>query len=167
MSKNPPTKYSLDVAFSSKTRPIPGNKSSILAMGYGFSELPGVLGSSWGKKGQRTLEMERPCTLRFSVYDTAGALDEPQVDSIEVKFPNGSPLSPDLEMPIVLSAEELTSQPGLSEGCNVQGLSWFTSDYAVDPKIKKGTEFECIVTVFTRDGHKFQIDPEMQVEGGG
>src|SRR5687768_17317065 len=72
--------YSLDLAFSSTTEPYMPSEP-ILALSYGFSELPD--GGHWGEEGQATLRIERGSTFRFTAFDTATPQSS-QVESIRI-----------------------------------------------------------------------------------
>ncbi|MBC8029685.1 MAG: hypothetical protein H7Z16_06205 [Pyrinomonadaceae bacterium] len=157
-----PKSYSLDVAFSSATRSLPKQgQQPIYAMGYGFSEFPGRV---WEGKGQSTLKVEPGSLFYFTAFDTA---DKPQkVTTFEVDFHGGrNPF--DSTGPIKVTGKGISSQPGQSAGCNVIGLYSIIGPYTVAPETKT-QNFECTVKVTTtRKGKIFQVDPEIQVEGGG
>ncbi len=154
--------YSLDVAFSSATRSLPKTAGQpIFAMGYGFSKFPGTI---WQGKGQDTLTVPAGSLFYFTAFDTA--LEPQEVATFEVDFHCGkTPF--DSTGPIVVSGKGIASQPGRSAGCNVIGLYSMIGPYTVAKETKTQT-FKCTVKVTTkRRGKIFQVDPEIQVDGGG
>lgn len=165
-----PTNYSLDVAFSSTTRSIPNNSAQpILAMGYGFSEQ--APGGTWQEEGQGVLAVIAGSPFFFTAFDTAPG-NAQKVTTFEVDFPNnnnpfvdgngnqiGTPAS------IVVTGNNINSQPGQSAGCNVVGLYSMIGPYYIDPLAIDST-ITCTVKITLRNGHVFQVDPEIQVEGG-
>lgn len=157
-----PKSYSLDVAFSSATLSLPDNDGQpIFAMGYGFSAFPGAI---WKGKGQGTLTVKAGSLFYFTAFDTA---PEPhKVTTFEVDF-GGGPTPFGSKGPIKVEGAGIASQPGQSAGCNVIGLYSMIGPYTVAPETKT-QEFNCTVKVTTAcKGQIFQVDPEMQVEGGG
>jgi len=166
-----PTNYSLDVAFSSTTRSIPNNSSQpILAMGYGFSEQ--APGSSWGEQGQGVLSVPAGSPFFFTAFDTAPG-NAQKVTTFEVDFPNNNnPFVDQNNNPvgtpgsIVVSGNAIASQNGQSAGCNVVGLYSMLGPYYLATSAV-GSTIECTVKVTLRNGQVFQVDPEIQVEGGG
>jgi hypothetical protein len=159
-----PKSYSLDVAFSSATRSLPkqGNQP-IYAMGYGFSEFPG---SIWEGKGQATLKVKPGSLFYFTAFDTSSKPHK--VTTFEVDF-HGGETPFDSTGPIKVTGKGIASQSGQSAGCNAIGLYSIIGPYTVAPEIKT-RNFECTVKVTvntTRQRKTFQVDPEVQVEGGG
>ena len=165
-----PTNYSLDVAFSSTTRSIP-NKSTqpILAMGYGFSEQ--APGGSWQEEGQGVLRVRAGSPFVFTAFDTAPG-NAQKVTAFEVDFhndnnpfvdENGKPIgTPAL---IRVTGNNINSQNGHSAGCNVVGLYSMIGPYYIESSAI-GSTIVCTVKITLRNGQVFQVDPEMQVEGG-
>jgi hypothetical protein len=166
-----PTTYSLDVAFSSTTRSLPNNaQQPILAMGYGFSALPP--GGSWEEEGQATLVVQTGCPFFFTAFDTAPG-NAQSVTAFEVDFPdNNNPFLDANNQPagssssIVATGSQIQSQSGQSAGCNVVGVYSMIGPYTVADDAA-GQTVNCTVKVTTRNGQIFQVDPEIQVEGGG
>jgi len=165
-----PTNYSLDVAFSSTTRSIPNNSTRpILAMGYGFSEQ--APGGSWHEQGQGVLSVRAGSPVVFTAFDTAPG-NAQKVTTFEVDFPNknnpfvdehGKPIG--TPSSIVVTGNNIASQNGQSAGCNVVGLYSMIGPYYINAAI--GSKIVCTVKITLRNGQVFQVDPEMQVEGGG
>ena len=166
-----PTNYSLDVAFSSTTRSIPNNSTQpILAMGYGFSEQ--APGGSWQEEGQGVLAVRAGSPFVFTAFDTAPG-NAQKVTTFEVEFPNhnnpfvdenGKPIG--TPRSIVVTGNNINSQNGQSAGCNVVGLYSMIGPYYIEPSaIDSKITFTVKITL--RNGQVFQVDPEMQVEGGG
>jgi hypothetical protein len=170
ITPNVPTNYSLDVAFSSTTRSIPNNSNQpILAMGYGFSEQKP--GSTWHEQGQGVLKVKAGSPFVFTAFDTAPGNGQ-HVMTFEVDFPNnnnpfvdrdgnqiGTPDS------IVATGNAIQSQNGQSAGCNVVGLYSMIGPYYVESIA--GATIPCTVKITLGNGQVFQVDPEIQVEGGG
>jgi hypothetical protein len=171
LTPNIPTNYSLDVAFSSTTRSIPNNSNQpILAMGYGFSEQ--APGGSWGEEGQGVLSVKAGSPFFFTAFDTAPGNGQ-TVTTFEVDFPdNNNPFVDQNNNPIgtpgsiVATGSAINSQNGQSAGCNVVGLYSMLGPYYVKA-LAADTIIECTVKVTLRNGQIFQVDPEIQVEGGG
>ena len=165
------TNYSLDVAFSSTTRSIPNNSSQpILAMGYGFSEQKP--GKSWGEQGQGVLSVVAGSPFFFTAFDTAPGNGQP-VTTFEVDFPgNNNPFVDQNNKPIgnpasiVITGPGIASQNGQSAGCNVVGFYSMIGPYYIESSAIDST-ISCTVKITLRNGQVFQVDPEMQVEGGG
>jgi hypothetical protein len=165
-----PTNYSLDVAFSSTTRSIPNNSTRpILAMGYGFSEQ--APGGSWEEEGQGVLTVRAGSPFVFTAFDTAPG-NAQKVAIFEVDFPNnnnpfvdehGKPIG--TPSSIVVTGNDINSQNGHSAGCNVVGLYSMIGPYHIKPSAIGS--ITCTVKITLRNGQVFQVDPEMQVEGGG
>jgi hypothetical protein len=165
-----PTNYSLDVAFSSTTRSIPNNSAQpILAMGYGFSEQ--APGGSWQEEGQGVLAVRAGSPVVFTAFDTAPG-NAQKVTTFEVDFPNdnnpfvdenGNPIGTPAS--IVVTGNNINSQNGQSAGCNVVGLYSMIGPYYIDPLAIDST-ITCTVKITLRNGQVFQVDPEIQVEGG-
>ena len=166
-----PTNYSLDVAFSSTTRSIPNNSTQpILAMGYGFSEQ--APGGSWQEEGQGVLAVRAGSPFVFTAFDTAPG-NAQKVTAFEVDFPSdnnpfvdekGNPIG--TPRSIVVTGNNINSQNGQSAGCNVVGLYSMIGPYYIEPSaIDSKITFTVKITL--RNGQVFQVDPEMQVEGGG
>ena len=166
-----PTNYSLDVAFSSTTRPIPNNSSQpILAMGYGFSEQ--APGGSWQEEGQGVLSVTAGSPFFFTAFDTAPG-NAQKVTTFEVDFPNSNnPFVDENGNPvgtpgsIVATDNDINSQNGQSAGCNVVGLYSMIGPYYVEGSAA-GLTIPCTVKLTLRNGQLFQVDPEIQVEGPG
>ena len=166
-----PTNYSLDVAFSSTTRSIPNNSTQpILAMGYGFSEQ--APGGSWKEEGQGVLAVRAGSPFVFTAFDTAPG-NAQKVTTFEVDFPNdnnpfvdekGDPIGTPAS--IVVTGNNINSQNGQSAGCNVVGLYSMIGPYYIKSSAI-GSTIVCTVKITLRNGQVFQVDPEMQVEGGG
>jgi hypothetical protein len=166
-----PTNYSLDVAFSSTTRPIPNNASQpILAMGYGFSEQ--APGGTWQEEGQGVLTVQAGSPFFFTAFDTAPG-NAQQVTTFEVDFPNnnnpfvdenGNPVG--TSGSIVANGNAIASQNGQSAGCNVVGLYSMIGPYYVEGSAA-GLTIPCTVKLTLRNAQVFQVDPEIQVEGPG
>jgi len=166
-----PTNYSLDVAFSSTTRSIPNNSTQpILAMGYGFSEQ--APGGSWQEEGQGVLAVRAGSPVVFTAFDTAPG-NAQKVTTFEVDFPNdnnpfvdekGNPIGTPAS--IVVTGNNINSQNGQSAGCNVVGLYSMIGPYYIKSSAI-GSKITCTVKITLRNGQVFQVDPEMQVEGGG
>ena len=165
-----PTSYSLDVAFSSTTRSMPNNSSApILAMGYGFSEQ--APGGSWGPEGQGVLTVVAGFPFFFTAFDTAPG-NAQKVSTFEVDFPsNNNPFVDQKGDPvgtlasIVVTGNNINSQNGQSAGCNVVGLYSMIGPYYIEASAI-GLTISCSVKITLRNGQVFQVDPEMQVEGG-
>ena len=166
-----PTNYSLDVAFSSTTRSIPNNSAQpILAMGYGFSEQ--APGGSWQEEGQGVLAVRAGSPFVFTAFDTAPG-NAQKVTTFEVEFPHhNNPFVDENDKPIgtpasiVVTGNNINSQNGQSAGCNVVGLYSMIGPYYIEPSaIDSKITFTVKITL--RNGQVFQVDPEMQVEGGG
>jgi hypothetical protein len=165
-----PTNYSLDVAFSSTTRSIPNNSTQpILAMGYGFSEQ--APGGSWEEEGQGVLAVRVGSPFVFTAFDTAPG-NAQKVTTFEVDFPkdnnpfvdeNGKPIG--TPRCIVVTGNNINSQNGHSAGCNVVGLYSMIGPYYIKSSAI-GSKITCTVKITLRNGQVFQVDPEMQVEGG-
>lgn len=153
--------YSLDVAFSSATKPL--TAGPILAMGYGFAEL--VPGDPWKSNGQGTESVQRRSDVYFSVYDTATKPEK--VTLITLHFPGPSPFSNAEGAGVSIPVQPKGSQPGQSVGCNVVGLAWIIGPYTVSDAIEDGAEYDVAVSVTLDDGRVFRVDPEIIVEGGG
>jgi hypothetical protein len=155
--------YSLDVAFSSATRSLPKQGSQpIYAMGYGFSEFPGGI---WEGKGQATLKVKPGSLFYFTAFDTSSRPHK--VTTFEVDF-HGGETPFDSTGPIKVTGKKIASQTGQSAGCNVIGLYSMIGPYVVAPE-KTTRNFDCTVKVTvntTRQRKTFQVDPEVQVEGG-
>jgi hypothetical protein len=170
MSTTPPN-YSLDVAFSSTTRSIPNNASQpILAMGYGFSKQDP--GGSWHEKGQGVASVKADSPFFFTAFDTAPGNGQP-VATFEVDFPDSNnPFVDQNNNPvgtpgsIVVTGNAIASQNGQSAGCNVVGLYSMIGPYYIEASAI-GLKIVCTVKITLRSGQVFQVDPEMQVEGGG
>lgn len=170
-----PTSYSLDLAFSSQTQSIPSNaQQPIYSMGFGFSQLSGLPGSSWTEKGQAAEHVKRSCPFYFTVFDTAPG-NAQKVNQIAVDFGTGdaggtpfvdSNHNPVLN-PIVQEGNQIASQRGQSAGCNVVGTYSLIGPYYVSDDISDGTEFQCTVEVTTQNNQVFSVDPEIIVEGDG
>ena len=166
-----PTNYSLDVAFSSTTRSLPNNSTKpILAMGYGFSEQ--APGGSWQEEGQGVLAVRAGSPFVFTAFDTAPG-NAQKVTTFEVDFPSdnnpfvdekGNPIGTPAS--IVVTGNSINSQNGQSAGCNVVGLYSMIGPYYIKSSAI-GTKIVCTVKITLRSGQVFQVDPEMQVEGGG
>lgn len=166
-----PTNYSLDVAFSSTTRSIPNKPTQpILAMGYGFSEQ--APGGSWKEEGQGVLAVRAGSPFVFTAFDTAPG-NAQKVTTFEVDFPNdnnpfvdenGKPIGTPAS--IRVTGNNINSQNGQSAGCNVVGLYSMIGPYYIKPSAI-GSKITCTVKITLRNGQVFQVDPEMQVEGGG
>jgi hypothetical protein len=164
------TNYSLDVAFSSTTRSIPNNSNQpILAMGYGFSEQ--AAGSTWHEMGQGVLSVIAGSPFVFTAFDTAPG-NAQQVTNFEVDFPNNNnPFVDSANKPIgtpgsiVASGSAIQSQNGQSAGCNVIGLYSMIGPYRVNAA-SAGLTIPCTVRITLRNGQIFQVDPEIQVDGG-
>ena len=166
-----PTNYSLDVAFSSTTRSIPNNSTQpILAMGYGFSELEP--GGTWQEEGQGVLAVRAGSPFVFTAFDTAPG-NAQKVTTFEVDFPNddnpfvdenGKPIGTPAS--IVVTGNNINSQNGQSAGCNVVGLYSMIGPYYIESSAI-GSTIVCTVKITLGNGQVFQVDPEMQVEGGG
>jgi len=166
-----PTNYSLDVAFSSTTRSIPNNSTQpILAMGYGFSEQ--APGGSWQEEGQGVLAVRAGSPFVFTAFDTAPG-NAQKVTAFEVDFPSdnnpfvdesGKPIG--TSRSIVVTGNDINSQNGQSAGCNVVGLYSMIGPYYIEPSAI-GSKITFTVKITLRNGQVFQVDPEMQVEGGG
>jgi len=171
LTPNVPTNYSLDVAFSSTTRSIPNNSNQpILAMGYGFSKQ--IPGGTWHEKGQGVLKVVAESPFVFTAFDTAPG-NAQQVMTFEVDFPNSdNPFVNEDKHPIgspgsiVATGNSIKSQNGQSAGCNVVGLYSMIGPYYVDKSAIDET-IQCTVKITLRNGQVFQVDPEIQVEGGG
>jgi len=165
------TNYSLDVAFSSTTRSIPNNSNQpILAMGYGFSEQ--AAGGTWHEKGQGVLRVIAGSPFAFTAFDTAPG-NAQQVTNFEVEFPdNNNPFVDIQNHPIgsagsiVATGDAIQSQNGQSAGCNVVGLYSMIGPYYVEASAA-GLKISCTVRITLRNGQVFQVDPEIQVDGGG
>ena len=166
-----PTSYSLDVAFSSTTRSLPGNsRQPMLAMGFGFSALPP--GGSWEEEGQGVLSVKTGSPFFFTAFDTAPG-NAQTVTTFEVDFPSSNnPFVDQNNNPIgtpgsiVVTGSNIHSQNGQSAGCNVVGLYSMLGPYYVKASAA-GSTVECTVKVTLRNGQIFQVDPEIQVEGPG
>jgi hypothetical protein len=166
-----PTNYSLDVAFSSTTRSIPNNSTQpILAMGYGFSEQ--APGGSWQEEGQGVLAVRAGSPFVFTAFDTAPG-NAQKVTTFEVEFPHhNNPFVDENDKPIgtpasiVVTGNNINSQNGQSAGCNVVGLYSMIGPYYIKSSAI-GSKIVCTVKITLRNGQVFQVDPEMQVEGGG
>ena len=166
-----PTNYSLDVAFSSTTRSLPNNSTRpILAMGYGFSEQ--APGGSWQEEGQGVLAVRAGSPFVFTAFDTAPG-NAQKVTTFEVEFPHhNNPFVDENDKPIgtpasiVVTGNNINSQNGQSAGCNVVGLYSMIGPYYIKSSAI-GTKIVCTVKITLRSGQVFQVDPEMQVEGGG
>jgi len=166
-----PTNYSLDVAFSSTTRSLPGNSNQpILAMGYGFSEQ--APGKTWHEMGQGVLTVIARSPFVFTAFDTAPG-NAQQVTNFEVDFPNNNnPFVDDKNNPIgtpgsiVATGGAIHSQNGQSAGCNVVGLYSMIGPYYIESSAI-GSTIACTVKITLRNGQVFQVDPERQVEGPG
>lgn len=169
MSTSSPN-YSLDVAFSSTTLSIPNNSSQpILAMGYGFSKQEP--GGSWHEKGQGVASVKAGAPFFFTAFDTAPG-NAQKVTTLEVDFPsNNNPFVDEKGDPvgtsgsIVVTGDNINSQNGQSAGCNVVGLYSMIGPYYIESSAK-GLKIVCTVKITLPDGQVFQVDPEMQVEGG-
>jgi hypothetical protein len=165
-----PTNYSLDVAFSSTTRSLPNQSNQpILAMGYGFSEQP--QGGVWTGEGQGTLTVQAGYPFVFTAFDTAPGNGQP-VTTFEIDFPgSNNPFVDQNNQPIgtaqsiVATGSQIKSQNGQSAGCNVQGFYSMIGPYYIAAGSADST-IECTVTITLRNGQIFQVDPEIQVEGG-
>ncbi len=165
------TNYSLDVAFSSTTRSIPNNSTKpILAMGYGFSQQ--APGGSWQEEGQSVLHVRAGSPVVFTAFDTAPG-NAQKVTAFEVEFPNkNNPFVDEKGKPIgtpasiVVTGNNINSQNGQSAGCNVVGLYSMIGPYYIESSAI-GSKITCTVKITLRNGQVFQVDPEMQVEGGG
>jgi hypothetical protein len=165
------TNYSLDVAFSSTTRSIPNKPTQpILAMGYGFSEQ--APGGSWQEEGQGVLTVRAGSPFVFTAFDTAPG-NAQRVATFEVDFPNkdnpfvnenGNPIGTPAS--IVVTGDNINSQNGQSAGCNVVGLYSMIGPYYIKPSAIN-SKITCTVKITLSNGQVFQVDPEMQVEGGG
>ena len=165
------TSYSLDVAFSSTTRSLPGNSNQpMLAMGYGFSEQ--APGGNWGEQGQGVLSVPAGSPFFFTAFDTAPG-NAQKVITFEVDFPDSNnPFVDQNNTPvgnsnsIVVTGNAIASQNGQSAGCNVVGLYSMLGPYYLATSAV-GSTIECTVKVTLRNGQVFQVDPEIQVEGPG
>jgi hypothetical protein len=165
------TNYSLDVAFSSTTRSLPNNSSQpILAMGYGFSEQ--TPGSTWQPQAGDILGVVVGSPFYFTAFDTAPGNGQP-VTTFEVDFPglnnpfvdiNNQPVG--TAASIVVTGNNIKSQNGKSAGCNVIGFYSMIGPYYAEVSAV-GSIVECTVKITLRSGQIFQVDPEIQVEGGG
>ena len=155
-----PISYSLDVAFSSATRSLPDSGGApIYAMGYGFSAFPGGV---WKGRGQSIITVKPGSEFYFTAFDTA---DKPhKVKTFEVDF-SGSTNPFGSTGPIKVEGDGIASQSGRSAGCNVIGLYSIIGPYTVSPELKTQT-FKCTVKVTTTRKKLFQVDPEIQVDGG-
>jgi len=170
MSTSSPN-YSLDVAFSSTTRSIPNNSNQpILAMGYGFSKQDP--GGSWHEKGQGVASVKAGSPFFFTAFDTAPG-NAQKVATLEVDFPDSNnPFVDQNNNPvgtpgsIVVTGNNINSQNGQSAGCNVVGLYSMIGPYYIEASAI-GSTITCTVKITLRNGQVFQVDPEMQVEGGG
>lgn len=170
MSTSSPN-YSLDVAFSSTTRSIPNNSNQpILAMGYGFSKQDP--GGSWHEKGQGVASVKAGSPFFFTAFDTAPG-NAQRVTTLEVDFPeSNNPFVDQNNNPvgtpgsIVVTGNNINSQNGQSAGCNVVGLYSMIGPYYIESSAI-GLKIACTVKITLRNGQVFQVDPEMQVEGGG
>ena len=67
---------------------------------------------------------------------------------------------------IVVTGANINSQDGQSAGCNVVGLYSMIGPYYIESSAI-GSTIVCTVKITLRNGQVFQVDPEMQVEGGG
>jgi hypothetical protein len=165
------TNYSLDVAFSSTTRSIPNNSHQpILAMGYGFSEQ--AAGGTWHEEGQGVLTVIAGSPFVFTAFDTAPG-NAQEVTSFEVDFPdNNNPFVDKDNNPIgtpgsiIVTGKAIQSQNGQSAGCNVVGLYSMIGPYRVKASAAD-LKITCTVRITLRNGQIFQVDPEIQVDGGG
>ena len=164
------TNYSLDVAFSSTTRSLPNNSSQpILAMGYGFSEQ--APGGTWLPQGQEILGVVVGSPFYFTAFDTAPG-NAQKVTTFEVDFPAyNNPFVDQNNNPvgtlgsIVVTGNDINSQNGQSAGCNVVGLYSMIGPYYAEASAIDSI-IECTVKLTLRSGQIFQVDPEIQVEGG-
>jgi len=164
------TNYSLDVAFSSTTRSLPNNSSQpILAMGYGFSEQ--APGGTWQPQPGDILGVIAGSPFYFTAFDTAPGNGQP-VTTFEVDFPalnnpfldiNNQPVG--TAGSIVVTGSAIASQNGQSAGCNVVGFYSMIGPYYAEASAV-GSIIECTVKLTLRNGQIFQVDPEIQVEGG-
>ena len=160
--------YSLDLAFSSATAPNDPTQP-ILAVGYGFSELPDGEGEHWTEKGQRTLVVKRNRPFYFTAFDIAPAAQP--LSSFVVDFGSGDSPFWDTEsktrLPgkIICTGDQIKSQSGHSAGCNVIGLYSMIGPFTVAEDIPDKRFFGCTVHLMAK-GQVFQVDPEIQVDGG-
>jgi len=161
--------YSLDLAFSSATTPNDPSQP-ILAVGYGFSELPDGEREHWTEMGTSTLVVERNQPFYFTAFDIAPGAQP--LTSFVVDFGLGdSPFwdqesKQRLPAKITRTGDQIKSQSGHSAGCNVIGLYSMIGPFTVADDIPDKSFFDCIVN-FTANGQIFQVDPEIQVDGGG
>ena len=170
MSTSSPN-YSLDVAFSSTTRSIPNNSNQpILAMGYGFSKQDP--GGSWHEKGQGVASVKAGSPFFFTAFDTAPG-NAQKVATLEVDFPDSNnPFVDQNNNPvgtpgsIVVTGNDINSQNGQSAGCNVVGLYSMIGPYYAEESAA-GSTIQITVKITLRNGQVFQVDPEIQVDGGG
>jgi hypothetical protein len=138
-------------------------------MGYGFSEQ--APGGSWEEEGQGVLNVRAGSPFVFTAFDTAPG-NAQKVTTFEVDFPHknnpfvdengdriGTPGS------IVVTGNDINSQNGHSAGCNVVGLYSMIGPYYIKFSAI-GSKIVCTVKITLRNGQVFQVDPEMQVEGG-
>jgi len=139
-------------------------------MGYGFSEQP--LGGNWGPEGQGVLMVVAGFPFFFTAFDTAPA-NAQKVSTFEVDFPkNNNPFVDEKGNPvgtsasIVVTGNNINSQNGQSAGCNVVGLYSMIGPYYIESSAI-GSTIACTVKITLPNGQVFQVDPEMQVEGGG
>ncbi len=66
---------------------------------------------------------------------------------------------------IMVTGNNINSQHGQSAGCNVVGLYSMIGPYYIEP-LAIGSTITCTVKITLRNGQVFQVDPEIQVEGG-
>jgi len=139
-------------------------------MGYGFSEQPA--GGTWHEQGQGVLSVIAGSPFVFTAFDTAPG-NAQEVTNFEVDFPdNNNPFVDDKNNPIgtagsiVATGNAIKSQNGQSAGCNVVGLYSMIGPYRVGAAAA-GLEIRCTVRITLRNGQIFQVDHEIQVDGGG
>jgi len=139
-------------------------------MGYGFSEQ--AAGGTWHEKGQGVLRVIAGSPFVFTAFDTAPG-NAQQVTNFEVDFPdNNNPFENNDNTPIgtpgsiVATGDAIQSQNGQSAGCNVVGLYSMIGPYRVKASAAD-SKITCTVRITLRNGQIFQVDPEIQVDGGG
>ncbi|MGH9927586.1 MAG: hypothetical protein ACREA9_00010 [Pyrinomonadaceae bacterium] len=162
-----PDLFSLDVAFASNAVPADTSQPIVMAYGYALNISPGT----WKGQGQTAENLSPGDSVMFTAFDTYPDSTTDIVVEMIISFGEG--VTPFVgadgktAMTSPITFEPTGTSDQVSIGCNVQGISWATPQYTVLPDIPDGTPFECTVVVIIKGGQKFEVDPEMVVEGGG
>ena len=153
--------YAIDVSFDSGTTPALPNEP--IAIAYGFAKMED---GSFKGKGQNLLKLKQGDDFYVNVFYTAPIPG--QVTEILVSFepfPNAkanSPFSDSAELRLQGNNISTSFSGAASSGCNVIGTRWSAGSF----NVQNPGRYKFTVTITLQNGRVFQVDPEMDVEGG-